>query len=511
MINSSRIKQSSSSLQGELLPTYPSDLVPEDHISRVLNEIVDTLDLRELYHKFSREGGSLFHPKSMLKLLFYGYSQGTRSSRDISQACQENVIFYYLGSGIKPNFRTISDFRKTHIDILKGLFKQIVHICYHLDMVGIGQISFDGTKIKANAADGKMVEKDKLAEELDRLEQEISQMFSEAEVVDSQEDAYYGEDHHGTELPERLQKAKDRKKELTSLVSKLDQQGIAKMSTTDQDARFMKSHGQTNLSYNGQCATEDQVILAYDLNNQQADTDQLPSMVSDLEQLSSELKGEKEHPLEDVTLIADAGYDSGKNHQYLAERKVDGYIASQKAKVKSKERKGIIKPQPFSKDKFIYHTDGDYYECPAHEKLHFVRGQKKAKKTYIRHERIYRGRTCHLCRFQTDCAKGKNGYRSITRYEEYDPYREQMDAKMATAEGRSIMKRRAIDVEPTFGQIKAATFRNNPFLLRGSDKAKGEYGLACIVHNIKKIAKYLHSNENEKKLADISKIILQVA
>jgi hypothetical protein len=329
--------------------------------------------------------------------------------------------------------------------------------------------------------------------------------------VDSQEDAYYGEGHSGSELPEKLQKAKDRKKELTSLLSKLEQQGITKMSTTDQDSRFMRSHSRTQLSYNGQCATENQVILAYDLNNQEADTDQLPSMVSDLEQLSSDLKGEKEHPLEDVTLIADAGYDSGKNHQHLAERKVDGYIASQKAKVRSKERKGKIKPQPYSKDKFIYHADGDYYECPAHEKLYFVRGQKKAKKTYIRHERIYRARTCHQCPFQPECAKGKKGVRSITRYEEYDPYREQMDAKMATVEGRSIMKRRAIDVEPTFGQVKSATFCNNPFLLRGSDKAKGEYGLACIVHNIKKIATYLNSNENEKKLADIRKIILQFA
>ena len=447
----------------------------------------------------------------MLKVLFYGYSQGTRSSRDISQACRENVIFYYLGSGIKPNFRTISDFRKNHIDILTGLFKQIVHICYHLSMIGIGQISLDGTKIKANASDGKLIEKDQLAEELDRLEQEISTMFSEAEALDSQEDAYYGEEYSGSELPEKLQKAKDRKKELRSLLSKLDQQNITKMSTTDQDARFMRSHSRTQLSYNGQCATENQVILAYDLNNQEADTDQLPSMVSDLEQLSSELQGEKEHPLEDVTLIADAGYDSGKNHQHLAERKVDGYIASQKAKVRSKERNGEIQPQPYSKDKFTYHADGDYYECPAHEKLHYVRGQKKAKKTYIRHERLYRGQNCHLCPFQPECAKGKNRIRSITRYEEYDPYREQMDAKMATAEGRSIMKRRAIDVEPTFGQIKAATFRNNPFLLRGSDKAKGEYGLACIVHNIKKKAKYLHSNGNEKKLADISKIILQVA
>jgi len=497
--------------QGELLPTYPSDIVAEDHLARVVNEVVDSLDLKLLYHKYSSEGGTTFHPKVMVKILFYGYSQGERSSRRISKQCRENFVYMYLAAGIKPDFRTISEFRRKNIDLIKPLFQQIVLICYRLGMISIGQICLDGTKVKANAANRKIVHNDKLNQELEQIEQQISQLLAEAEAIDATEDTEFGRTNRGDELPSKLQKAIDRKQEITTLLTELKQQGLDKMSLTDNESRFMKSHGRIQLSYNAQCATEKQIIVAYDVTDKEDDSDQLVSMVTELEEIATKLTAKSEFPLSEVKLLADAGYDSGKNLQHLADRKIDSYVTNLKARLKAKERTGKIAVRQFSKDKFSYHQEGNYYECPTGQRLEFSHTKINQRKTYKRTDLIYRGVACHQCRYQRQCVNNKTGSRTSIRFAEYDAQRELIDAKLATATGKAIMKQRRIDVEPVFSHIKQQTFRNGPLLLRSKHKAKGEFGLASIVHNIKKIANFINSAKNDNKLAEIRNLGLQLA
>jgi transposase len=506
MLNAKRFKKHHSSDQGHLLPTYPTDLVAEDHLARVVSEIVDTLDLTELYQKFSWEGGASFHPKSMVRTLFYAYSQGERSSRRIQKQCQENFVYLYLSSGVKPDFRTISEFRRKHFDILKNIFKQIVQLCYNLGMITIGKISLDGTKIKADAADRKIIEKDKLAAELAEIEQQIPQILAEAEATDIQEDAAYGETKTGDELPEQLQHAQQRQQQIKQLLAELEREQANKLSTTDQDARFMKDHGRIRLCYNAQCATENQVILAYDVTNDEDDRAQLIPMVAELEQVATQLTGKDDYPLEDVKVITDAGYESGTNLQHLDEREIDGYVASQFARVRAKEQKGEIPPRPFSKDKFSYHADGDYYQCPVGQKLQYHRTTKVKGKTATLTARYYKGTNCPSCAFQQQCATSKTGYRQITRYVEYDPYREKIDQKLQTTQGKAMMRHRATDVEPVFGQMKQNIFRRDSFLVRGTQKVKGEFCLGCIAHNIKKIANHLKSTNNDDNMSNIMNI-----
>lgn len=503
MLNPKRFKKHQSSDQGQLLPTYPCDLVAENHLARVVTEIVDTLDLTELYQKFSWEGGASFHPKAMVRTLFYGYSQGDRSSRCIQKQCQENFVYLYLSSGLKPDFRTISEFRRKNLDILKNIFQQIVQLCYKLGMVTIGKISLDGTKIKANAADRRLLDKDKLAAELVAIEQQIAKIFAEAEATDKQEDAAYGDSKTGDELPEPLQRAQQRQQQIKQLLAELEREQVNKLSTTDQDARFMKDHGRIRFCYNAQCATENQVILAADVSNDEDDRAQLIPMVAELEQVATQLTGKAEYPLEAVKMIADAGYESGQNLQHLDDHKIDGYVASQFARVRAKEQRGEIPPRPFSKDKFRYQADGDYYECPANQQLHYHRTTTVNGKTATLTALYYKGTTCPSCAFQKQCATSKTGYRQITRYAEYDPYREIIDQKLQTDEGKALMRHRATDVEPVFGQMKQNIFRRSSFLLRGKHKVKGEFCLACITHNIKKIATYLKSVNHDDNLAYI--------
>jgi len=508
MLNSNRFKAHPLE-QGELLPTFTSDLVSEDHPARVLSIIIDTLDLTQLYSKYSWEGGTTFHPKSMLKVLFYGYSHSNRSSRKISQACRENFVYMYLGSGIKPDFRTVSLFRKNNFDILKSLFKQIVKICYELKMISFGTISLDGTKIKANASRHRMVKKEKLKEKMEEIDEEIEEMLKEAEKIDAEEDEEYGEPNDGTEVPDNLKTAKERKETIGKLIKKIEKKDAKQLSLTDEDSRLMKTGSHVELCYNGQCATENQVILANNISNQEYDKDQLVPMIDELETIASSLNGKLKYPLEDAKVLADSGYESGKNLSHLKQRKIDGYVANQMESVREKEKLGKMPPKPFTKDKFFYDEKEDCYLCPAEEKLYPVSRRINTQKTYVRHEVIYQCSSCHHCGHQRECVKSKKGLRQVKRILEYDPHREEIDKKLQTPEGKAIFKKRKIDVEPTFGQIKSNILGSPGFLVRGETKVKGEFDLVCITHNIKKIITYLKSNENNKNIQDIQKVALR--
>jgi len=507
MLNAKRFKCKPSE-QGELLPTYTSDIVEEDHPARILEAIVDTLDLSILYNKYSWEGGETYHPKSMLKILFYGYTHGKRSSRKMSQACRENFVYMYLARGIRPDFRTINLFRKNNFDILKGIFKQIVQLCYQLEMINFGTISLDGTKIRANASKRRMAKKDKLERELQYIESEIDKMLEEAEDVDAQEDLEYGEANNGIEVPEKLKKAKDRKQAIAELLKELKEKDVKLMSLTDEDSRLIKNNSRYELNYNGQCATENQVILAYDLSNDEADQDKLVPVLNEVETLAGSLNGKEEYPLEDSIVLADSGYDSGKNLSHLDERKIDGYIANSMQSTYEKEKQGKIAPRPFTKDKFKYQKEDDVYVCPLGEKLYPVERRIRKMKTYVRHEVRYKSQTCRTCGHQHECVKSESGYRQITRILEYDDYRETMDRKLQTEEGRNTYSKRQMDIEPTFGQMKIITFRQTGFLVRGMKKVCGEFGLACIGHNMRKIISYLKSTKNTKNISDIQDLAL---
>lgn len=504
MLNGKRFK-SSSSEQGNLLPTYPSDFVNEDHPARILNEVIERLDLSILYKKYSNEGGASFHPKSILKVICYAYSNGNRSSRKIGLACRENLIYMYLSGGIYPDFRTISEFRKNNYDILRDLFQQIVLICLRLGMISFGTLSLDGSKLKANASDKRIAKKDRLELEMKRLEQEIDQMLNESVAIDAEEDARLGVSKSGDRLPEKVKKSKDRIKEIQALIDELKQENRNSLSLTDKDSRFMKSHGRLQLSYNAQCVTENQVVVAYDLNNLEADKDQLVPMINILESIAAPLLKRDAFPLENVTLLADSGYDSGKNISHIAARRIDGYVANQMESVYEKEKQGYIEPRPFAKDKFTYHSTEDYYACPTGEKLYPVEKRLDSSESYERYIIKYKCRSCHTCPNQIECVKSKSGYRTVKRYVDYDSLRLKMDEKLSTKLGKELYKKRSIDVEPVFGHIKTIVLGHGGLLMRGLAKASGEFGLVCVVHNIKKVINYLKSDANRNKLTEFSK------
>ena len=161
--------------QAMLFPPHIRQFLPDDHPAVIINDIVDTMDLSTFYSKLSSEGSPAYHPAMMLKVLIYAYTNGIFSSRKIQRALQESIAFIYLAAWQKPDFRTISDFRKNNLCEIKTLFSQLLDYCRRIQMISLGHISIDGSRIKANAADRHTWSKEK-------IDRTIKQLLDKARV-----------------------------------------------------------------------------------------------------------------------------------------------------------------------------------------------------------------------------------------------------------------------------------------------------------------------------------------
>lgn len=433
-----------------LLPPSLRDWLPSQHLVYMVVDLVGALDLSPVLKCYSgsKGGRPAYDPRMMVALLLYGYATNVRSSRKLEQATYDQVPFRVLTGDQQPDHDTIAAFRARHLGFLEDLFLQSVKLCGQAGMAGLGHVSVDGSKVKANASRHKAMSYSRMEKEEKRLREEISRIFADAEEIDRREDGEFGKGNRGFDLPEELdsrekrlkkieaakaalelesreraetqreeRKENDRrlreegktprkKKEITS-----DPEPRAQRNFTDPDARIMKS-GSTKAfeySYNAQIAVDSdhQVIVATDVSQAANDVRELKPL---MEQTSGNLGGEKP-----ARVSADTGYFSESNAEYLEGAGIDGYLATKREK----------------------HGDRP---APA------PRG------------RIPKGLT----------------------------KKERMARKLRTEPGRKVYSRRKAIVEPVFGQIKECLgFRS--FLLRGHEKVRGEWHLIAAVHNFLKL------------------------
>lgn len=299
-----------------LLPPALQDFIPTEHLARVINEVVEGLDLSELYNRYSDMGCTAYHPQMMLKLLFYGYATGERSSRLVANRTCSDVAYMYLSGMQRPDFRTINRFRKDNIDALKGLFVQIVRLCSARGMVSVGKIAIDGTKLKANASYAKTIKSKDLAGEIAAIEREIAEILRESNETDAQEDREQGEDSSIYEVPAELSDKQKLKEKLETAKKELAQCGHKDINLTDMESRTMLHRGFRPVpSYNGQAAVEEKsgVIVAAEVSDNPADYWGLKAMVEQVE----ENVGQRPE-----NVLADSGYDSYENLGYLKETRI---------------------------------------------------------------------------------------------------------------------------------------------------------------------------------------------
>jgi transposase len=413
--------------QSYLFPASPRDWLPEDHLVWFLLDVVGQMDLRPFFEHYERElrGYPPFHPRMMVTLLLYCYATGTFSSRKIMARCQTDVALRAIVGEDIPDFRTISDFRKTHLSRLEGLFVEALRLCREAGLLKVGRVVLDGTKLKANASRHKAMSYGRMAKEEERLAAEIKDLLAQAEAADQAEDAAYGE-KRGDELPAELARRESRLKRIREAKAALEAEAKAKAENpeaqpeekaqynfTDPESKIMKvSNKGFDQCGNAQVvANEEQIILAAEVTRQPSDSVHLAAML-DATCANLDAAGADE-PLQEA--VADAGYFSEANVAFLEEAEIEPFIATEKLKHNEKVQ-----------------------QAP--------RG------------RIPKGLTV----------------------------KQRMARKLRTKRGRETYAQRKGIIEPIFGQIKQALgFRQ--FLLRGLAKMNGEWRLVCLVHNLLKV------------------------
>jgi transposase len=429
-----------------LLPPDLRDWLPEEHLVYFISDTIDAMDLKAFYAPYEGDGrrNRPYDPGMMLKVLVYGYSVGVFSSRKLARALEEDVAFRVLAAGNFPQHRTICEFRKRHLGDFQDVFVQVVRLAGELGMVKLGTVAVDGSKVKANASKHKAMSYERMEKEEKRIRSLIQRLTRKAQREDEREDARYGPELRGDELPEeiafqkgRLEKIRAAKRRLEERQKEEDrrkgrseedgnyasgvrpQGGRSKFrrkfgepppkkqeNFTDPDSRIMKiaprHYGQC---YNAQIVVDDeeQLITAVDVGQNAADSGYLVPL----------LDASKSHTERDPeSVLADAGYKSEENFRALEQRDITGYVAL------GRERKG------------------------------------------------------------SSSKKAIDPKRVATRT---------MQSRLKTEEGQERYKKRKAVVEPVFGWIKSVLgFRS--FSLRGHSKVRGEWNLVCLAVNLRRLS-----------------------
>ena len=357
-----------------LLPPSLTDWLPADHLAWFVLDAVEQIDLRQFYKKYRTDGvgNSAFDPSMMVALLIYSYCTGERSSRRIEKDCQTDVAYKVITANRYPDHSTISRFRKDNESHLKTIFLEILRLCSEAGLVKLGKVSLDGTKVKANASLSAN-------RTLKHLEQEIEKILSEAAAKDAEEDKAFGPDKRGDEMPEDLLDRNSRINRLKACKERLEQEKVqaqkaqqdkidrrstkeessgkkprgrkpklpeeagnkeAKANITDPDSRIMKTRKGFVQGLNGQAVvTEEQIIIAEDVTQEENDKQQLHPMLEQTEVNRQAVEIEERTGV----ALADAGYCSDDNFTKTPAGNVELLVATQKD---YKQRKAVQEQPP---------------------------------------------------------------------------------------------------------------------------------------------------------------------
>jgi len=425
-----------------ILPPSLQEWLPEGHLAYFVSDLVESFDLSAIEAAYEDElrGAPPYHPAMMVKVLLYAYCTGVYSSRRIARRLHEDIAFRVLAAGNTPDFRTISDFRQRHLDALQGLFKQVLTLAQKAGLVKLGHVALDGTKIKANASKHKAMSYGRMGSEEERLAAEVAALLQRAEATDAAEDAQFGPDASGGDVPEELRRREERLRKIREAKAALEAEARAQATAmptardarpprrgrppkpprttprardqynfTDPDSRIMKmADGSFAQAYNAQVtvARDSQLIVATDVTAQAADTPHLPAMV---EAVRENVDATPDR------LSADAGYFSQENLAVLQAAQIEAFIPPDKLK-----HTHALPPAP-------------------------------------------RGRIPAAL-----------------------PAQGRMRRKLQTKAGRAVYRMHKALAEPVLGQIKAARGFQR-FLLRRLRKVRGEWTLVATAHNLWKL------------------------
>lgn len=470
-----------------LMPPSLGDWLPEGHLAWFVLESVSELDLASFYarHRDDGWGRAAFEPSMMVALLLYAYALGVRSSREIERRLVEDVAFRVIAANNHPDHSTICRFRQTHEQALNELFASVLSLCARADMIRPHLIAIDGTKIAANASGAKNVTDEQLRDFAARV-------FEEVAAIDAAEDALYG-DKRGDEMPEHLVDSQQRKQWIRDQLSTHGKARAAnntpvRVNTTDPDSRPMKTPTGFVQGFNAQLAvTQDQVIVAANLSNQNADSPHFGSMVG---RVIANLTAAGVHE-PTGTVVADAGYFSDANA--ALDLGPDILIAPVASRALRSNDVSVPSPGDEAPHRARYERamqaineevdrraalmqrviDNDITTRRAAEAI----GVSTDRVWQLKHAFMRQGRAGLMPR-PGSLPRPPQPHRPTPR--------EVMTARIVTTEGRSTYAVRARCVEPVFGQLKEVD-RLRRFSRRGLSACLSELLLQATTHNLKKL------------------------
>lgn len=500
--------------QGLLLPPSLEELIGPNHLVRVVNELVEAMDMTELVNLYEGGGTSAYHPRMLLKVLLYGYSMKIYTGRKLAQALNQDIHFMWLSAMSRPDFRTINNFRSCKAkEVIEDLFKEMLDFLLEHNYIKLENYFCDGSTFRADGNKNQMIWKKNSLRYKVLAEEQCKELFKQIDELNNSDDKQYSDndlEQNGTStsisredinrqvalLNETIKTATDKKKvrEAKSLkkqldatrdkITRYDQQleisgARSGYNKTDNDATamMMKNKVEVLPAYNVLAGCESQFITGVSVHQNTNDGTCLPEHI---EQIKAQ------QPLKPKQIIADSIFGTEQNYELIEKEEMKNYM---KFPTFHKEQKKSYDQKIFLKENFRYDALTDTYGCPNEQLLILKRSYEQVNNRtgYRSALKEYECSDCKGCPFYEKCCKSPNGEnRTITVNENLENYKQQARENLNSAAGIELRKQRSIEIESCFGDIKHnMNFRR--FHLRGLSKVKTEFTLVAMAHNLRKI------------------------
>lgn len=490
----------------ELFPINIFDKIPDNHPVRLVDAVVNSLDISDIIKLYKGGGRSAYHPRMMIKVLFYSYLSNVYSCRKIAKALNENIHFMYISGNSTPDFRTINDFRgkilKNHI---QKLFAEVVKMLVEMGYVSLDVQYIDGTKIEAKSNRYTFVWKGSVEKYKEKLEVKINTILSAIENSINSDN----QDINKEELPKTInseelrEKLSELNKKLTEPtkkqakeLQKLQDEHLPKLekyekdlrvlgkrnsySKTDEDATFMRlkddhmQNGQLKPAYNIQISTENQFITHISIHQTPGDTTTLESHLDGFE---------KTYEKQSKEVVADAGYGSEENYEILKNKDITPYV---KYNYFHKEQKRTMKNNPFLAQNLFYNAEKDFFVCPMGQRMENIgTGKRISSNGYESQVVYYQSKRCEGCPLRGLCFQAK-GNRKIEVNHRLKELKSEARKLLNSEKGLEHRSKRPIEVEAVFGQLKSNN-KFSRFTFKGLEKVELEFLLMALGHNFRKM------------------------
>lgn len=450
--------------QALLLPASVEDYVAADNPVRFIDAFVDELDLGGAGFQRSQPkatGRPGYDPADLLKLYLYGYLNRVRSSRRLAAEATRNLELIWLVRGVRPDFRTIADFRRDNRAAFKAVFRAFVLLCRKLDLFGRELLAVDGTRLKAVNGRARNFSRERLATYLAATDARLERYLAELDEIDRGEDG--AGTGRGEALSVKIARLREQRQASAALLGQLQDSGEGQISLTDPDARLMVAHSKVTVGYNAQVAVDAKHSLIVEQHVTNACNDM--GLLASTAGAAMEVLG-----VERIDAVADMGYHSGDDIVACEAAGITPYIP--------RPHRGTATGNGlFPKERFRYDPVADAYHCPGGQVLD------------TRYASVTRGHlsvqysspaACAGCQIKARCTTGR--WRRINRGE-HEAVIERMAARLAERPG--ILAIRKSTVEHPFGSIKQ-WMNQGAFLMRGLDKVRAEFSLTALAYNLRR-------------------------